>query len=140
MAAIPANGIIGDPVGSTATAMEGLGGVGIVNELLLQSQTGVLVLFPQVPSGVPASFTNLRARGGFLVSASMATGKRTEIDGVTIISEAGQPVTILSPWASSQRVSVVATPGGEVTARKDGLSISWGTHQGVSYSVQPTAV
>lgn len=67
-------------LGSTATAMEGLGGVGIVNELLLQSQTGVLVLFPQVPSGVPASFTNLRARGGFLISASMATGKRTEID------------------------------------------------------------
>ena len=44
MAQIPANGIIGDPVGSKSTAMEGLGGIGIVNELLLQSQTNVIEL------------------------------------------------------------------------------------------------
>ena len=37
---IPQNGIVGDPPGSMGTAMEGLGGVGTVDELLLQSHTG----------------------------------------------------------------------------------------------------
>lgn len=68
---IPENGIAGDPVGRWATAMEGAGGIGTINELLLQSHTGTLELFPQVPPGEPASFKNLRARGGFV-----STGNR----------------------------------------------------------------
>ena len=84
---IPTNGIVGDPPGQMITAMEGLGGIGIVDELLLQSHTGTIKLFPQVPPGELASFSSLRARGGFLVSAAMPTGKRETIDGVTILSE-----------------------------------------------------
>ena len=68
---IPENGIAGDPVGAWATAMEGAGGIGTVNELLLQSHTGTIELFPQVPAGEPASFKNLRARGGFVSAASI---------------------------------------------------------------------
>ena len=67
---IPENGIAGDPVGAWSTAMEGAGGIGTVSELLLQSHTGTLELFPQVPPGEPASFRNLRARGGFVSSAN----------------------------------------------------------------------
>ena len=93
MANIPQNGIIGDPPGAPGTAMEGVGGIGIVNELLLQTHTGVIELFPQVPLGQPAGFTNLRGRGAFLVSASMATGGRGQISDVAIVSEKGEPVT-----------------------------------------------
>ena len=46
--------------------MEGAGGIGTVNELLLQSHTTTIELFPQVPPGEPAAFENLRARGGFV--------------------------------------------------------------------------
>jgi hypothetical protein len=134
MASIPENGIVGDPVGSSTTAMEGLGGIGIVNELLLQSQTGTIELFPQVPSGVPASFTSLRARGSFLVSASMLAGKRAQISGVTIVSEAGQPAALLSPWTCA-KVTIEATPGGNVISHRAGSIISWETKPGVSYGV-----
>ena len=48
--------------------MEGAGGIGTVNELLLQSHTATIELFPQVPPGEPAAFENLRARGGFVSS------------------------------------------------------------------------
>jgi hypothetical protein len=68
MQKIPENGIAGDPVGAWMTAMEGAGGIGTINELLLQSHTGTMELFPQVPPGEPASFENLRARGGFVSS------------------------------------------------------------------------
>lgn len=59
--------------------MEGAGGIGAVNEMLLQSQTGTIVLFPQVPPGQPASFRSLRARGGFLVSAALNASVRPSV-------------------------------------------------------------
>lgn len=103
MTYIPANGIVGDPPGAMMTAMEGAGGIGIVNELLLlQSHTGVVELFLQVPSGQPAGFTNLRGRGAFLMSASMAAGDRAKISDVVIVSEKGMPVTLRSPSAWHQ--------------------------------------
>jgi hypothetical protein len=74
--------------------MEGLGGIGIVDELLLQSHTGTITLFPQVPPGEPASFCSLRARGGFLVSAAMPTGQRDKI-----VSEVGGTATLRTPWS-----------------------------------------
>ena len=46
--------------------MEGAGAIGTANELLLQSHTTTIELFPQVPPGEPAAFENLRARGGFV--------------------------------------------------------------------------
>jgi hypothetical protein len=44
-------------------------GVTVVTEMLLQSQGGVIRLFPGWPAGQSASFAKLRARGGFIVSA-----------------------------------------------------------------------
>jgi hypothetical protein len=115
------------------------GGLGIVNELLLQTHTGVIELFPQVPPGQPASFTNLRGRGAFLVSASMTAGVRDLIDDVAIVSEMGRPVTLRSPWASHPSVSVVVSSSGaavEVRSAGDGV-FSWDTKPGVTYAVAP---
>ena len=115
------------------------GGLGIVNELLLQTHTGVIELFPQVPPGQPASFTNLRGRGAFLVSASMAAGTRDQIDDVAIVSEMGGAVTLRSPWASHPSVSVVASSSGAAVAvRSAGNGVfSWDTKPGLTYAVAP---
>ena len=47
-----------------------------VSEMLLQSQSGILRLFPYWPEDKAAAFHNLRARGAFLVSAERAPGKK----------------------------------------------------------------
>ena len=115
------------------------GGLSIVNELLLQTHTGVIELFPQVPPGQSASFTKLRGRGAFLVSASMAAGDRERIDDVTIVSEMGGLVALRSPWTSHPSVSVVVSSSGaavEVRSAGDGV-FSWDTKPGVTYAVAP---
>lgn len=58
-----------------------------VQEMLLQSQRGVIEVFPAVPpSWQDVQFTTLRARGGFLVSAERLGGLVTRLD---ISSERG---------------------------------------------------
>jgi len=139
MANIPTNGITGDPPGA-APAMEGGGGIGIVNELLLQTFTGTIELFPQVPPGQPAAFTNLRGRGAFLISASMAAGNRDQISNVTIVSEKGGMVNLRSPWALHPSISVVAVPSSRAATavRNMGSNVfSWVSKPGTSYTVIP---
>jgi alpha-L-fucosidase 2 len=58
-----------------------------VQEMLLQSHSGIIRVFPAVPaSWRDVSFENLRAQGAFLVSARKANGKLKE---VRVISEKG---------------------------------------------------
>jgi len=70
-----------------------------VNDMLLRSSNGTLHLFPAWPAEEPASFTTLRAKGGFLVSSSWdhitrtasAVSVRATVDGMCILA---------SPWGS----------------------------------------
>jgi alpha-L-fucosidase 2 len=71
---------------------------GGLNEMLLQSHEGFLRLFPCWPKDRPARFERLRAYGAFLVSSEMAGG---EVKSVQIVSEKGQPCTVLNPWAGA---------------------------------------
>jgi hypothetical protein len=60
------------------TSGGGIENVGVsraVNEMLLSADQGVLQLFPAWPVAHPASFTTLRAKGGFLVSAGYGLAK-----------------------------------------------------------------
>ncbi len=67
-----------------------------VQEMLLQSQRGLIRLFPAVPDDwTEVSFTTLRAEGAFLVSSLRRRGRVAE---VTIISERGGTCRLLSPW------------------------------------------
>ena len=85
------------------TAFQGGGGIETVgaiegiNSMLMQSEGGVIRLFPVWPLDRDASFTRLRAKGAFLVSAVWKKGKTS---GVEIQSEAGMPLTIQKPWTS----------------------------------------
>lgn len=58
-----------------------------IQEILMQSHTGVISLFPAVPaSWNDVGFTSLRARGGYLVSADLKDGR---IENASIFSEHG---------------------------------------------------
>jgi hypothetical protein len=66
-----------------------------IQEMLLQSQDGVLRLFPVWPRDRPARFGNLRARGAFLVSSQLKEGL---VQSVQIQSERGRPCVVQNPW------------------------------------------
>lgn len=67
----------------------------VINELLLQSVGGILRLFPAWPADQEAAFENLRAQGGFLVSAGFKDGATTECG---ILATAGGRLRFLNPW------------------------------------------
>jgi hypothetical protein len=68
---------------------------GLTAELLLQSVDGIVRLFPAWPSEEDAAFVNLRAQGGFLVSAEQRDGKVARIE---VTSSVGGTLRLLSPW------------------------------------------
>ena len=68
-----------------------------LQEMLIQSHTGEIVIFPAVPAGWGnISFEKLRAVGAFLVSAEMEDGETTMVE---ISSEAGGECSIRNPFA-----------------------------------------
>ena len=73
-----------------------------ITEMLLQSRNGALRIFPAVPeSWAERSFRELRAEGGFVVSARREGGKTR---WVKIRNESGEPCRILVPeWTALHR-------------------------------------
>jgi alpha-L-fucosidase 2 len=71
-----------------------------VQEMLLQSHRGEIILFPAVPSSWrDVSFRTLRARGGFLISAAKAGG---DVHRVEITAERGGQCVLISPWTGEK--------------------------------------
>ena len=67
-----------------------------IQEMLLQSHTGVVRVFPTVPDSWPdVSFDSLRAEGAFLISASRKAGKVVE---VRIRAEKGGRLRLENPF------------------------------------------
>lgn len=70
-----------------------------VQEMLIQSHSGVVKLFPAIPSDwQKISFTTLRTQGAFLVSATMGNGK---VDNVEIISKKGGKLILENPFGEA---------------------------------------
>ncbi len=69
----------------------------VINECLLQGYNGKLRFFPNWPKEKDAEFRSLRTAGAFLVSAKYSDG---QVKWIEVLSEAGQPLTIISPWES----------------------------------------
>ena len=93
-----------------------------IQEMLMQSQEGIIRFFPDWPTNLDARFGTLRAYGAFLVSAQLQGGVVT---GVQITSEQGQPCTVQNPW-----------PGMSVAVTSNG--ISGGVVSGAQFTL-PTA-
>jgi alpha-L-fucosidase 2 len=71
-----------------------------VQEMLIQSHTGVIVIFPAVPAGWEnASFRTLRAEGAFLVSAERKKGQTKKVE---IISLKRGKCRLRNPFADSR--------------------------------------
>ncbi|NOX65305.1 MAG: hypothetical protein GXO85_05770 [Chlorobi bacterium] len=67
-----------------------------IQEMLLQSHTGVVKIFPAIPKDwKDAKFDKLRAQGAFLISAKMEDGNVTE---VKIVSEKGGEIILDNPF------------------------------------------
>lgn len=72
-----------------------------IQEMLLQSHTGTIRIFPAIPvDWKDVSFTNLRAMGAFLVSATMKGG---ELSSVRVYSEKGGTLRIQLPTDTAPR-------------------------------------
>lgn len=81
-----------------------------IQEMLLQSHTGIIRVFPAIPEGWrEASFDKMRAIGGFLVSANYQDGK---VQYITILSEKGGILKILNPFTN--QIEERKTKPGEV--------------------------
>jgi alpha-L-fucosidase 2 len=69
-----------------------------IHEMLIQSHTGIVRLFPAIPdSWQDVSFKDLRAVGAFLISADRKNGKTNEIK---IYSEKGGKIRLANPFMS----------------------------------------
>jgi alpha-L-fucosidase 2 len=67
-----------------------------IQEMLLQSHTGTVKLFPAIPDDwKDVSFSKLRAEGAFLISSEM---KKGEVTTVEILSEKGGEIKIFNPF------------------------------------------
>ena len=85
--------------------VEQFGATEAVNSALLQSQEGFLRLFPMTPPGENASFTTLRARGAFLVSAAFAGGATAapvlvRADDSFAAAPPARNCSVLDPWSA----------------------------------------
>lgn len=68
-----------------------------IQEMLLQSHTGIIRIFPAIPAGwTDVSFNNLRAMGAFIISAEKKEGK---IAKIRIYPEQGGTLRIALPTA-----------------------------------------
>ncbi|MBI3942795.1 MAG: hypothetical protein HY326_07255, partial [Chloroflexi bacterium] len=109
-----------------------------ITELLFQSYGEVIRLFPAWPKDKRASFTSLRAEGGFLVSSSLENGT---IGTTTIASTIGGPCRVSWSWG---RPVITAGHGGTVPGHEEavpfdiaGERISFDTQPGQSYTIAP---
>lgn len=83
-----------------------------LQEMLIQSHTGVVRIFPATPdSWRDISFSQLRTEGAFLISAEMRDG---EVISVTVKSEAGGVINIFDPFKRGDGVITLDTKVGEV--------------------------
>jgi len=86
-----------------------------IQEMLIQSHTGVVKLFPAIPADwQDVSFKTLRTQGAFLVSATRENGK---VEKVEIISEKGGEIIFENPFGKDQISS-------DKEYIKDGLNIT----------------
>jgi len=105
----------------------------LISEMLIQSYGSVIRLFPAWPKKKSASFTTLRAEGGFLVSSSLQDGK---IGTTKITSTVGGICRIQWPWG---KVLIQCEEDGkEVQYSVENNIIYFETQAGKTYIIKPS--
>jgi len=90
-----------------------------IHEMLLQSHTGIVRIFPAIPgSWKDVSFRTLRTEGAFLVSATMENGICTQVE---ITAEKGGTLRLADPFGKGPDVEILEIkmePGENRTLKK----------------------
>ncbi|MGE7774998.1 glycosyl hydrolase family 95 catalytic domain-containing protein [Chitinophaga sp. NPDC101104] len=100
-----------------------------VNSMMLQTVDGVLTLFPCWPKS-PASFTRLRAKGAFLVSADY---DGSAVSSLNIFSEKGGVCQLKSPWNDAG--ITVTVDGKPVSVKRENGVYAIMTRKGGTYEI-----
>lgn len=125
-----------------------MGALEFIDSMVMQSATRheqyngtryYTTLFPAINRSEPASFTRLRARGAFLVSASWDHTKQATASPVSVTSEAGLEFVLANPWgnhnnSSSAGVSV-SSNGTTVRSTMQAGQIRFHTQAGRTYKI-----
>jgi len=129
-------------VAQSGGGIETCGTIEAVDSMLMQSVSGTIRLFGDAdwPTTKNASFTRLRAKGAFVVSAALSAGT---VSPVTLSSDVGGTVKIKNPWStgtvSVNQLDANGNPTGSVPFTNSGGVLSFATTAGTSYQVTSTA-
>ncbi|OLE23133.1 MAG: hypothetical protein AUG44_22910 [Actinobacteria bacterium 13_1_20CM_3_71_11] len=129
-------------VAQSGGGIETAGSIEAVDSMLMQSVSGTIRIFGDAdwPTTKNASFTRLRAKGAFVVSAALSGGK---VSPVTLSSDVGGSVKIKNPWStgtvSVSTLDANGNPNGSVPFTNSGGVISFATTAGTSYQVTSTS-
>ena len=115
--------------------IEKSGSTETINSMMLISEEGMTKIFPNWYADKDAKFVNLRAKGAFTVSAEY-DGSAQEAKNVTITSEAGEDMTLVSPWAEGM---TVRDSKGNVVAATKGTVPNWEDVENATYTFATTA-
>ena len=114
---------------------EMFGAVLPISELLMQSVGDVIRVFPAWPAHRSARFEQLRAQGGFLVTAEHVQGA---VKTLHIESTVGGPLRLMAPWAKVEMKSNGDGPWKEVRAEKRRILLI-DTQPGQTHHFRPAA-
>ncbi|MCU7548800.1 hypothetical protein OCK74_06705 [Chitinophagaceae bacterium LB-8] len=102
-----------------------------VNEMLCMSVGNVIRIMQGYPVKYDAQFSNIRTWGAFLVSAKRVSG---HIGRVTIISEMGNPCTIMNPW-DKRKVKIIRN--GKKAELQEGERLTFNTYKNETIELEP---
>ena len=119
--------------------LEKTAGVEMIHSMMLQTVNGVIRLFPNWPASRRASFTRLRTKGGFLVTAAYDGGEVVGDGTCRLTATVGGICRLKNPWDGS-RVCVTDRSGRRVPVTEDGDVIAFQTERGETYSISRAAV
>ena len=108
--------------------LEKAGAIEALNNMMLQSDDGIVKVFPVWPSGNNASFVKLRERDALLVSSALSSGTVQYVD---ITAEKARTVKLLSPWSGTN----VSINGGATSYTVSGSVISFNAAAGSTYNI-----
>ncbi|WP_327238072.1 discoidin domain-containing protein [Streptomyces sp. NBC_01317] len=113
--------------------IEKSGATEAVNSMLVQSDQGIISLFPVWPAGKNASFWQLRQKGAFVVSSAKQADRVGYVD---VQAKAGGTLKLKNPWGSGT-FTVTNTSGAAVPFTTANGVISVQTTAGQTYHILP---
>jgi len=101
-----------------------------VQEMLLQSYTGTIRVFPAIPKDWrDVSFRKLRAEGAFVVSAQREGGRTTSVE---ILAEKGGTLRVANPFGV-EPYEVIGVQADAVVVERDELMLDMSPGQSVTF-------